>query len=115
MIYISAPYTHKDISVIDNRMTRVTKYSAHLLLNGEHIICPLTMGHAFSYKKQMPNSQEFWMKWCYALLSKCDVMHVLLIPGWEISDGVQKEIKYCEENNIKIIYVSLENVERLLY
>lgn len=114
MIYVSAPYTHPEINVIDNRMLRVTKYSAYLLLNRYHLICPLTMGHAFSLKYNQPNNQDFWLDWCYNLLKRCDEMHVLMIDGWKESNGVQKEITFAIINNIPIKYIESQTIENLI-
>jgi hypothetical protein len=41
------------------------------------------------------------------MLSRCDVMIVLCIPGWEESSGVTGEIDYAIKHKIPIIFVDL--------
>lgn len=101
--YIAAPYyKHADKDVL---MVTISSYSATCLKRGDSVICPLTMGHNFIKLVDLPRDSEWWLKWCYDLLSKCDEMDVLCLDGWEDSTGVQAEIKFAKENNIKINYI----------
>lgn len=42
------------------------------------------------------------MRQCIALLSRCQMM-VVFGKDWEKSEGVKREIKYCEEHNISVV------------
>jgi len=105
MKYISAPYSKTDDK--DTRMSIVTAYSANCLKRNELIICPLTMGHNFTKYAQLPYDSDWWLKWCFALLILCDEMDVLCIDEWEVSYGVQAEIEFANQNNIKVNYIKL--------
>jgi hypothetical protein len=39
------------------------------------------------------------------MLSQCDMMFALCIDGWELSDGLQKEITFARQNGIPVIYI----------
>lgn len=104
MKYIAAPYTHADKDVIQKRIELVYKTIYFYTLKGEHATSPLFM-HEIATRYNIDGSYGFWQKYCLDLLSRCDEMLVLCIDGWETSVGVQAEIKYCEDNDINIIYV----------
>lgn len=104
MIYISAPYNHKDKLVIEKRMEAVYKKFAELMMSGHIPVTPL-MAHAVIERHPVPLSSEFWEEYSITLLSKCNRMVVLLLDGWEESTGVQYEIAYCMKNGISFEYV----------
>jgi hypothetical protein len=62
------------------------------------------MGLALSKGAQLPNETEWWLKWTFNLLSRCDRMIVLCFDKWEDSIGVQREIEFALENNIEVEY-----------
>lgn len=103
MIYISAPYNHKDPNVIEYRMLVVYSKFAELMMQGEVPISPL-MAHSVVKLHPVPSNAEFWEQYSITLLSKCSKMIVLQLDGWNESTGVAYEIKYAKENNIEIIF-----------
>lgn len=104
MIYISAPYNHSDLNVIEERMSVVYSKFAELMLQGEIPVSPL-LAHSVVISHSVPSSSEFWERYSITLLSKCDKMMVLQLEGWKESTGVAYEIKYAREHNIEIIFV----------
>lgn len=104
MIYISAPYSHKDKNVVEKRMSAVYEHFATLMLKGHVPVSPL-MAHAVVKKHPVPSDSVFWENYSLKLLSKCDEMLVLMLDGWEESSGVQYEIAYCLNNDIPFDYV----------
>lgn len=106
MIYISAPYSHKDKNVVEKRMSAVYEHFANLMMKGCVPVTPL-MAHAVVTRHPVPSDAAFWEEYSLTLLSRSDKMHVLMIDGWEDSVGVQYEIAYCLENEIPLEYVSV--------
>lgn len=109
MKYIAAPYASALNK--EERMDIVTRYSALQMKDEQFVICPLTMGHNFARYAKLPEESEWWLEWCLSLLSKCSEMDVLMLPGWKTSVGVQAEIRYAKDNNIKINYKSFINLK----
>lgn len=106
MIYISAPYSHPDKSVIEKRMGSVYKHFAALMMQGHVPVTPL-MAHEVVMRHPVPSDSAFWENYSLTLLSRCNKMVVLMIDGWEDSSGVSYEIDYCKKNNIPIEYVTM--------
>ena len=48
-------------------------------------------------------STSEWMKYDLPYLSVANKLYVLMIDGWDISDGVQQEIEYAKEHDLPMI------------
>lgn len=105
LIYVAAPYTHPDPVVVEGRMRAVERHLAHLSADRKVAFSPLLMHYCLDKGVDLPGDYGFWRNHCLTLLSKSDTMHVLTLPGWEVSGGVLDEIRYAEEHGTPIKYV----------
>lgn len=112
MIYIAAPYSHNDKSVVKQRVKMVCEYSADLLVNKKSCISPITVGTGILSEVSLPTDFEFWQNLSYDLLDICSEMHVLMIDGWKESIGVQAEIKRAILNKIPVKYFNIYKDEQ---
>lgn len=108
LIYVSSPYTHSDSSVVENRMKCVTEYLAQLSAERKIAFSPLLMHYCFDCGVELPKDYDFWRNHCLTLLSKSDVMHVLLLPGWEDSNGVKDEMDFTLAHNIPFEFINFQ-------
>ena len=106
MIYIAAPYTDPNPEVKAERMRQFYEYDSIISSNGAYTVSPLYKVETAKHGK-MPDDWEYWKKYSYALLDTCDSIHVLMMPGWDKSIGVQAEIAYCKLKSIQICYIPL--------
>ena len=104
VIFVSAPYTHSDKDVVNYRMKVVTETLAQLASIGKVGISPLLMHFCLNTGIQLPSDFEFWKNYSLTLLSKSDLVMVLLLPGWAESEGVKEEINLAYELKIPVIY-----------
>jgi len=112
LVYLASPYSHPDDRVRHENYLIVTKIAADLVSRGHVVISPITYGHVLLDHAKMPTDWEFWENFCLTLLEKCDKILVCnTMVGWEKSRGVAQEIKYAEENNIKIEYIKPSEVK----
>ena len=102
LIYLGSPYTHKLKKVMKERYEKALYVTANLLNQGYHVISPIVHCHPLSVKFKMMPDFEFWKRYNFAILSKCEVLLVLQIDGWLESKGLQGEIEYAKRNNIII-------------
>ena len=105
LVYVASPYTHPDSEVVSERYRKVSQITAKLVAEGMTAVSPITYGHHLLEFYTMPSDWGFWMDFCIALLSKCDKLLVVKIPGWEESRGVQAEIRYAQDHGIQIEYM----------
>lgn len=97
--YLAAPYRHDDPRILRFRLAAVT-YTAYEMINqGRMVFSPLT--HNLPIDRIGFHGD--WSKWGpydKLLLSRCDKLLVLTLPGWEESSGVTSEIRWAEELGI---------------
>jgi len=104
-IYLACPYTHADKSIMIERWSAVNRAAAKLMGNGEYVFSPISHTHPIAEAGQLPRDWNFWEGYDRIMLGNCDTLMVLKLPGWNISTGVQAEIKIAEEFGIPIEYM----------
>jgi len=104
MIYVSCPYTTKDAHERAKRERIALEYTVALARGGSLAFSPVTYGSAFP-AGELNYAQ--WMRLDLHLLQFCTEMHVLCLPGWRESKGVQMEISVAKNHvpEIHIYYV----------
>jgi len=95
MIYLAAPYSHKDVAVRNWRYQRVKQALFGLWDQQQPATCPIILGHEYECRQRsgprhLPH--EFWMVMARAQLSSCTHLYVLTLPGWEESVGLGEEV-----------------------
>lgn len=111
--YIAAPYTHPNKEVVNKRVEIVCKYSALLMKRGILNVSPITMGTGIFQYAELPSDWKFWNQLSFELLSRCDMLFVLKLDDWKESEGVQAEIKFAKEKNIRIEHVDEDFLKTL--
>lgn len=114
MIYLAIPYTHNLSSMEQARFSIANLVASHLMKEGIHVYSPISHSHPIRMEGGLPGTWEYWEKHCRKILSICDKVFVVCIPGWEDSHGVQEELKIAKELGLPIIYfyhpLSIEDV-----
>lgn len=111
LIYLASPYTHPSPSVRQQRYESAIQAVAHLIRHGHNVISPIVHSHPVAQACDLPGDFEFWQKQCIALLSKCDRVVVLTLPGWEHSRGIDAELTYAIANNIPVAYLASSDIK----
>lgn len=97
MIYIASPYSHPDAEIRERRYKAVEHYTAHLLSSRSWCYSPIVHCHALAQRFILPFTADYWEDYNFHVLARCDALHVLQLPGWDDSRGVQAEIRYWGE------------------
>jgi hypothetical protein len=114
MIFVSVPYSHKDKSVIEFRVKMLSLYCAKLLRNGIWNLTPVTHGTTIFKYTTLPSDFQFWKDISYQMIKVCTEVHVLMLEGWQESEGVQGEIKFAKKYNIPIIYITVKSEDEYI-
>ena len=105
LVFISSPYSHKDGYVVKERYECVCSVAAKLMREGMMTFSPIVYGHSIAQHGDIPTDWKYWGDYCKAILSRCQKMVVVRMPGWEESEGVKEEIKIALEMGIEIEYI----------
>jgi nucleoside 2-deoxyribosyltransferase len=113
IVYLACPYSDPDPQIKKQRHHFANKVAAELLSQGMLVFSPLT----YSIPLSEISSRQGWIKWKefdLAMLSRCDRLLVLKLPGWESSRGVAEEIAHAKELDIPIEWMEApETVQAL--
>lgn len=129
--YLAAPYSYvvksKEIGmskpdygeqkekVEQQRYEIITEATARLLESGITVISPITQTHPCAkYYGLQDKGLDFWLEHDLRLILRCDMLIVLQIGGWDKSEGVAKEIQFCKERGIPVVYAKFENHQVIL-
>lgn len=118
MTIVTGPYSSTDKAVKEYRLKAIATACVLLMQRGEISVSPLTFGLALiaNSEQLMPDSFEFWNKFCLEFVGVSKKMYVLNIDGWEQSGGVKAERVEAERLNIPIYLVdplTLEHIKQL--
>lgn len=97
MIYLATPYSHDDPDVRQWRF-RVAAYESSLLMNqGFQVFSPICHSHPIAVAGGLPTGWDYWEPYDRKMMSICDHMHILRLPGWQSSVGLNAEMDIARE------------------
>jgi hypothetical protein len=102
--YLACPYSDPDLKVKEMRHALANEIAAELLSQGTLVFSPLT------YSIPLSHSHKGWANWRnfdLEMLSRCDRLIVLKLPGWESSNGVAEEITHAKELGLPIEWMEV--------
>jgi hypothetical protein len=109
MLYIASPYTNPQQAIVEFRVAEVRRYCAWLFsAHGLNPYSPISHWHDICTAHSLPTDAEPWAKSNLDILRRCNAMHVLKLPGWQESKGVQMEIDWAKTMQLPIISARIE-------
>lgn len=102
LTYLACPYSHPDPNVQHMRHMIVNRVALELLKQGRFVYSPLTHNIPLSKLCNEIRNWAFWGKYDKAMLTKCNTLLVLTLPGWKTSNGVSAEIEFAKQLNLTI-------------
>lgn len=107
MIYLASPYSHKDKVVVETRYYYTCDKCAEYIKKGILVYSPIVHNHVIALEHDIPGDFKFWKKFDEEMIRKSSEVHVLKLDGWELSKGVENEIKFAKSLNIPVKYINL--------
>lgn len=99
--YFASPYSHPDPKIKQQRHAIVNRMMFNLMRKGILAYSPLTHNIPIDQHGIHGNWTD-WKHFDLEMLSRCDRLIVLKLPGWEESAGVAGEIAHAKELGIPI-------------
>jgi len=108
LVYLARPYSAGKASKQTKqwRFETVCQAAAQLMYQGYCVFSPIAHSHSVEiHGMDGPESMDFWLEQDFAVLKFCNKMVILTLPGWKDSNGIAKEIEFCNDNGIPIEYL----------
>jgi len=109
MIYLAMPYTCLTPEQREYYFAIGCKIAAILFNECKHVFVPICFAHPIATRHSLPANWHFWAEFNEKMLSVCDELWVLTLPGWKNSYGINEEIKIANRLGINIKYVDPVN------
>ena len=95
LIYLASPYSHEDGAVRTERFAFACETAAAMMRQGLMVYSPIAHTHCIAEWGELPKGYEFWREFDERMIAACDELWVLMLSGWEKSDGVRREVDYA--------------------
>lgn len=103
--YVASPYSHSSPLIREERYICACHYIADCLKRGEWVYSPIVHCHEIAKTWEMPKDADFWHSYNVAMLSGAARLRVLRLDGWDVSDGVKREIEVASKLGIPYILI----------
>lgn len=105
MIYLASPYSHEDPAVREHRFRVVCRVAARLMRHGHLIFSPIAHSHCIAEAGGLPTGWTFWEEYDRRMMRACDEVWVVMMEGWDRSQGVKAEIEYMKAAGKTVEYI----------
>lgn len=110
LTYLAVPYSHQDALVRLWRFEMANTAAARLMGAGEFVFSPISHTHPIALAGNLPLGWDYWEAYDRAILQSCGKIVVLMLPGWEISKGIEGECNIARELGIPVEFMSLQDI-----
>jgi dienelactone hydrolase len=98
VVYVAGAYRAKDIATTVKNIEKARRVAATLWRQGYAVICPHSNSGLMD-SNDIP--EQTWLDGYLEILSRCDML--VVVPGWEQSQGTRGEIDFAQKHNIPIV------------
>lgn len=112
IIYVAAPLAHEDSRIRNCRTDVVRQYAAWLWNKGQYAFSPIQ--HCEGLRKDSRvelfirhGGAQHFREFDLLMMDVCSKMHVLQLPGWVKSVGVNMEIEKANRIKMPILQVEI--------
>lgn len=82
------------------------RYTAHLLRKRHWCYSPVIHCHELALIHDLPTDAFYWRDYNEHMLDRAIAMHVLALPGWRKSRGVEHERFHAMRREIKTLLIN---------
>jgi len=113
MYYIASPFTSTDIARELNRYEIALRTTWNFMNNKINCFSPIIYGFGFYRAGLTKGDYITWLNTNRMWMFKSDGLIVLQLAGWQQSKGVLNEIDYFLKRNKPVLYLDLEQIDRI--
>jgi len=111
LVYLASPYTDPDPTVRATRFQLAVEATAAIMRGGGLVFSPIVHSHPLTAHGLPATDGDFWWPWNSTMLSACDELWILALPGWEESAGIERERAQAMADGMRERIVTLAELE----
>lgn len=111
LIYLASPFTTDDLFEKEMRFLAACDASGFLMQQDRVVFSPIAHGWPIAKIRNISTDWSYWEKACTVMLERCQVIIVLMLPGWKESTGVKDELKIAKKLGLKIQFMNPDTFE----
>ena len=109
MIFLAMPYRHSDTEVVERRVRAGRRAAASLIDSGRSVVSPVVSFHeTIQQEDAVPKDFEYWETMIEEMIVLSERVYVIMMPGYEDSEGVEREIELARKYKRPVSYKSVE-------
>lgn len=108
MIYLGGPYSHPNPEIEAARCEDLTRMATKLVAQGKQVYSPITHTHPIHLellKGGINMGSEEWCRFDEPFMAACSELMIVMLPGWNESAGVAREIAAFEVAGKPVSYL----------
>ena len=113
MIFLSAPYSSPFPEIRQKRLALFCEADRQLMERGVHSISPLLKTWVAEGTDQS-TTWAYWKNYAEKLIVMSKEVIVLMVDGWDISEGVRDEVEYAISHNIPVSFMKFNEDGQLI-
>ena len=112
LIYLATPYSHECPATMIYRHDQAVALAAYFLSKQVHVLCPIAHSQqmAMRHLNHTNANWDFWRGISLNLVSRCDVVLVGQLDGWQDSTGVTAEVEFAKSKGIRVSYLGKDEI-----
>ena len=103
--YLCCPYSHESEQVRERRFDAANRAAAGLIEKGYNVFSPISHSHPIAKHIGNNNDSVFWVDMDLEWMRFAEIVFVLMMDGWDQSDGIKKEVLFATQNDIPVQYL----------
>jgi len=106
-VYLAAPYSDPNPGVRELRYAMTNQFAARLMAAGFAVFSPISQSHEIAryLSPELLMDHEHWMRMDLPILTHASLLVVLKLPGWELSRGVDAELRHARQYGIPTAFM----------
>ena len=107
LVYLASPLTHPDAAVRRERSLAVARACGWFMNNRRDLFffSPIAYAEPIAAECTLPYEWHFWAEIDECMISRCEEIWVLAIPGFKKSTGINAERKIAERLGLPCRFV----------
>lgn len=109
LYYLGCPFTG-DEAEEEGRGRGIAKIASDLYARGHEVFSPICHGKAMAEAMGTATDWEYWERLDIEMLSRCDALLIVPLPGWRRSVGLYAEAGYAFRHEMPVFMLDMKSV-----